>query len=1044
MRLLKGIWKCCGNLALSLCLLAFPRPLSAATPLSGTDICYGGPGFVAVGPGWINYSSDGETWVPAPNTAAFIPSQVKFAEGEFLAFGEMWAQGARNQVLWRSTNGLEWTQEPITKTNSIPVSDSLADLHAGGLSLRSRSLGLVQASFNESGWLALSKESLTQLPRAMAYGARKWISVGQGSEWLRSSNDGFNWHTALTLFYPTNSGSPRIPLYSWKLPSVRRYAGQSAILRVEHPDGGPRSFRWFKAELELPGQTNRYLHFPRLSERDAGEYRVVVQEVYNPTLLPARTSNWARVELLSPQTPRIIRQPKNTIAFLGDVLMLEVEARGSPPLSYQWFRGGRAIQDATNRAFVFTFDRESVEAYQVEVSNELGEVKSDPFSLTPAPDPIFTTAFEQMPRFDLDPDWRRVVWGLDRFVVIGGASNILVSMNGANWQSAAIPSRGSPIALGWSGKDFLCGTTEGEFFRSEDGLSWVRREQAPGPINCFMQTPFRLIAGGSRGEFYVRTNAGWSTYQIGGNARINNFYQIGPDYVAIGYPDLIQISRSGVHWAPRNAGTNISWKTMLPIGPHHVIFGAGATESFSSVYEYASLNVTKLSWNSSDYGLTILSGLSFRGRPIVLGKDNQIASAYIFIEQAWRRIELPQIGWLNDGAANDHLAVMAGDAGTLLTSTDGTRWESVGAPPGRSWHFNAPTGPFHIIHDGNRFIETSSRRIRISTNGMVWSSLPTIPPESNGNLYLEGSGYFLQSKSGTFYSSNLGTWSRTPPSFEIPCFLVDRSGEHFRAVRVMHSKSGRIEWLRQKQPGTLAFPVFQGIGQRVWVTSSTGALYESLDGQNWEKLIGPNSLRVESICHARGIYLAVGNGGLFTSTNGDSWDRVPLPGYAAYSVQSQKDRFFLVTQTGELLCSHNGRNWNRSFRSPNRTPFELVLGESDMLVYASTGDSLLPHYARIIEHPRYLVMRANHSRQLVVEGEQISSVSVESSADSQGPWTIEGTIELQEDGQFSSCSLHPVETAVSTEPRQGSKNLASSALKFRRHGGSPFCLVARL
>ncbi len=80
--------------------------------------------------------------------------------------------------------------------------------------------------------------------------------------------------------------------------------------------------------------------------------------------------------------PFIIRQPKNSLVFLGDSLSLNADVTGTQPLTYQWRKNETALNGEISNSLELTANSKSVGGnYSVEVTNSKGSVISDPASL---------------------------------------------------------------------------------------------------------------------------------------------------------------------------------------------------------------------------------------------------------------------------------------------------------------------------------------------------------------------------------------------------------------------------------------------------------------------------------------------------------------------------------------------------------------------------------------------------------------------------------------------------------------------------------------
>ncbi|MDR1789673.1 MAG: immunoglobulin domain-containing protein [Opitutaceae bacterium] len=81
--------------------------------------------------------------------------------------------------------------------------------------------------------------------------------------------------------------------------------------------------------------------------------------------------------------PEVIFQPKDTVVPLGHRFTLSVAAKGSDPLSYQWFRDGEEIPGATAASYTGTAAYPFLPAnFTVRVKNDLSAAVSQPANVT--------------------------------------------------------------------------------------------------------------------------------------------------------------------------------------------------------------------------------------------------------------------------------------------------------------------------------------------------------------------------------------------------------------------------------------------------------------------------------------------------------------------------------------------------------------------------------------------------------------------------------------------------------------------------------------
>ncbi len=134
----------------------------------------------------------------------------------------------------------------------------------------------------------------------------------------------------------------------------------------------PLSYQWFKDAQPIPGATQDTLTFSAVSPADAGMYSVTVTNVAG-----SAPSQPATLTVLGP--PTLIIQPTNQTVRLGLPVTLKVSASGTPPLSYQWFKGGTAIAGATSDSLLLSaVTLDDAVTYDVTVSDAAGSAQSSP------------------------------------------------------------------------------------------------------------------------------------------------------------------------------------------------------------------------------------------------------------------------------------------------------------------------------------------------------------------------------------------------------------------------------------------------------------------------------------------------------------------------------------------------------------------------------------------------------------------------------------------------------------------------------------------
>jgi hypothetical protein len=147
------------------------------------------------------------------------------------------------------------------------------------------------------------------------------------------------------------------------------------------------------------GQDGTGSYGPKFSNADfddVGIWRRVltpqeVASIYSQGLLGMDLSTATGVPTAVP--PMITAQPQNRTVIAGFPVSFSVTASGTPPIAYQWRKGGSNLSGQTNASLTINNVQESDEgSYDVVVTNSAGNATSNPATLTvnPAPPALVT------------------------------------------------------------------------------------------------------------------------------------------------------------------------------------------------------------------------------------------------------------------------------------------------------------------------------------------------------------------------------------------------------------------------------------------------------------------------------------------------------------------------------------------------------------------------------------------------------------------------------------------------------------------------------
>ena len=146
--------------------------------------------------------------------------------------------------------------------------------------------------------------------------------------------------------------------------------GSNVTFNVAAVGTPPLSYQWQLNGTNLPGQTDTTLASTGVTTNNAGNYRVIVTNLY-----ASLTSSVAVLNVGLP--PTIIAQPVSTNAISGSNPTFSVTAGGTTPLRYQWQWSGTNLLSRTNATLTLTaVTTNNAGDYRVVVTNLYGSLTS--------------------------------------------------------------------------------------------------------------------------------------------------------------------------------------------------------------------------------------------------------------------------------------------------------------------------------------------------------------------------------------------------------------------------------------------------------------------------------------------------------------------------------------------------------------------------------------------------------------------------------------------------------------------------------------------
>ena len=162
-------------------------------------------------------------------------------------------------------------------------------------------------------------------------------------------------------------------------------AGNSVSLSVTAGGTTPINYQWYKDGDTIQAATNNILNLSSVDTSDAATYYMVASNSCNSVQTSAMV-------LSINEAPVITTQPLSSTSCSGSSAMLSISATGTAPMSYQWYKGGSAVTNATsNNYLIASTSAADAGSYYCTVTNTCGTQTSNTAVLT-VNDPVIITS----------------------------------------------------------------------------------------------------------------------------------------------------------------------------------------------------------------------------------------------------------------------------------------------------------------------------------------------------------------------------------------------------------------------------------------------------------------------------------------------------------------------------------------------------------------------------------------------------------------------------------------------------------------------------
>jgi hypothetical protein len=146
--------------------------------------------------------------------------------------------------------------------------------------------------------------------------------------------------------------------------------GQIAAMSVQVSGGLNVRYQWYANNVPVPGATSSSISQTVTAQMNG-------LQVYCKIISDCGEVNSNTATVTVETAPSITQQPQGGTAAIGRSFQITVQATGTAPLQYQWFKDGQAITGATSNTYTITnVTQNDAGRYKVVVTNRCGTAES--------------------------------------------------------------------------------------------------------------------------------------------------------------------------------------------------------------------------------------------------------------------------------------------------------------------------------------------------------------------------------------------------------------------------------------------------------------------------------------------------------------------------------------------------------------------------------------------------------------------------------------------------------------------------------------------
>ena len=489
--------------------------------------------------------------------------------------------------------------------------------------------------------------------------------------------------------------------------------------------------------------------------------------------------------------------------------------------------------------------------------------------------------------------------GTDLYVAVGSGGTILTSPDGQTWTArvSALNDNFDKVAYLNGNWIVMGGSGTGEnLLTSPDGITWTARTAGTAIYNYAAYGAGVYVVVGASGAVYSSPDlVTWTSRSAGANT-FNDVIFANGVFVAVGDSNSVYSSSDGITWTLRTATGSFS-RIIYANGLFVVVGGAGAIFTspdgitWTSRTSNTSRSLFDIVWNGSLF-VAVGGGGGTPSQDFVRSSDGV---TWTLAFKLFSSTALPlSVSW--NGA---RFIVTNSVDGSITTSTDAVTWQKYGSAFSGAILYSA--------YLGGKMIAVRSGCIQTSATGLDWVNADNVQyvPTALNRTYKLGNKYYALSTTAGFYQSNDGvTWSaaRTAPLHSFVgmayngSFWLALTGAATNMPASVYKSTDGLTWTKSADFGI------------VGLTLSGPTAFVDIEYANGNFIIGCPVITAQNIVYT-----------IYTSTDGVTWTGrlTPLLIAPTQAIASDGTTAVISNASGSLKSVDGGVTWTSVYSANN-------------------------------------------------------------------------------------------------------------------------------